>query len=292
MDPQAYQMKVLDSLLKEYAKTEYGERFGAGEFDSIEEYRDRFPVITYRAITPYLEDVQHGNYKAFLSEEPANWVLTRGSTGDPKVFPVTSRHLSEIFECGTRAVLNFAVRSGGPSMLEGRVLNLNFPSNIKVLDQADKKLVYGYSSGTYARLNPMFRGLALIPRQEEIDALRTGLSSRDWERRFELIYKRAKDENVISIIGVAPVQVSFGRYLKRRHGTYPKDLWELKVIFSTSVAKIQTKYSEILKSLYGEAPLVEMYTATEGAFAQQRDNFPYVVPNYDTYSSRLRLGEG
>jgi hypothetical protein len=57
----------------------------------------------------------------------------------------------------------------------------------------------------------------------------------------------------------------------------------MRVIVTTSVAKIQSKYMEILHSLYGEAPLVEMYTATEGAFAQQKDEFPYVVPNYDTY---------
>jgi len=177
-------------------------------------------------------------------------------------------------------------------VLEGRVLNLNFPSNVKVLDLAGKKLVYGYSSGTYARLNPMFKGLALIPRQEEIDALRTCLSPRDWERRFELIYQRAKGENVISIVGVAPVQVSFGRYVKREHGIYPKDMWMLKAIFSTSVAKIQTRYSQILKSLYGEAPVVEMYTATEGAFAQQRDSLPYVVPNYDTYLFEVKMRRG
>lgn len=291
-DPNVCQVKVLASLLEDYAKTEYGQRLGAEEVDSIEEYRNRFPTITYNAIRPYLEEVQHGNYKAFLSEEPSSWVLTRGSTGEPKILPVTGRHLREIFECGSRAVVNFAVRSGDPSMLEGRVLNLNFPSNVKVLDQAGKRLVYGYSSGTYARLNPMFRGLALIPRQEEIDALRTGLSPRDWERRFELIYQRAKDEQVVSIIGVAPVQVSFGRYLKRRHGIYPKALWRLKAIFSTSVAKIQAKYAQILKSLYGEASVVEMYTATEGAFAQQRDSLPYIVPNYDTYLFEVKTGRG
>jgi hypothetical protein len=66
----------------------------------------------------------------------------------------------------------------------------------------------------------------------------------------------------------------------------------MKVIFSTSVAKIQTKYAYILKSFYGEAPLVEMYTATEGAFAQQKDKLPYIVPNYDTYLFEVRTRKG
>ena len=291
-DPQKCQMEVLDSLLDEYVKTEYGRRFGATGVQCVEDYRKSFPRVTYADIRPYLEEVRKGNYGVFLSEEPSIWVLTRGSTGQSKVFPVTRRHLAEIFDCGSRAVMNHALKSGGFDMLEGGVLNLNFPSNVETLDVAEKRMVYGYSSGTYARLNPMLRGLALIPRQEEIDALQTGLTPKDWERRFELIYQRSKDEGIACIIGVAPVQTAFGRYVKRKHGVYPKELWGLKVIFTTSVAKIQTRYAPVLKSLFGKVPVVEMYTATEGAFAQQRDSLPYVVPNYDTYLFEVETSGG
>lgn len=66
------------------------------------------------------------------------------------------------------------------------------------------------------------------------------------------------------VIGVAPVQVSFARYLKRKHGVYPKDLWKVRAVFPTSVAKIQTKYKPVLKRLYGDVYVGEMYTATGG----------------------------
>ena len=77
-DPDNYQMKVLNNLLEEYAKTEYGRNFGAEEVESIQDYRKYFPIITYRDIKPHLEEVKRGNYKSFLSEEPSSWVLTRG----------------------------------------------------------------------------------------------------------------------------------------------------------------------------------------------------------------------
>ena len=35
-----------------------------------------------------------------------------------------------------------------------------------------------------------------------------------------------------------------------------------------------------------------MYTATEGAFAQQRDELPYVAPNYDVYLFEVETGSG
>jgi hypothetical protein len=44
--------------------------------------------------------------------------------------------------------------------------------------------------------------------------------------------------------------------------------------------------------MYGDVPVVEMYTATEGAFAQQKDNLPYVSPNYDAYLFEVETSLG
>ncbi len=74
----------------------------------------------------------------------------------------------------------------------GSILNLNFPSNVHTMDVNGKEVTYGYSSGTYARLNPMFDRVSLLPRQEEIDALGAELRRQDWKKRFELVYQRLK----------------------------------------------------------------------------------------------------
>jgi hypothetical protein len=193
---------------------------------------------------------------------------------------------------GSRAVLSFATAHGGLLTLAGGVLNLQFPSNVKVMEEDGREVVYGFSSGTYAKLNPMMAGLRLVPRQEEIDALETGLSAEDWERRYEYIYQKAKDEKIVTVMGVAPVQTGFARYVKKRHGVYPKDFWRLNVVYTTSVAKIQSKYAPILRNMYGSVPVVEMYTATEGAFGQQVDEQPYWVPNYDLYVLEVATRDG
>lgn len=289
-DPEAHQEEVLASLLLDYTRTRYGREFGAGSISTLEEYRDGFPVASYFDLRPWIEMERESDHGVFLAEEPETWVMTRGSTGRPKVLPVTARHLKDIFRCGSRAVLNFSMRHGGLELLTGGVLNLQFPSNTETMRVEGRDFVYGFSSGTYARLNPMMMGLSLVPRQEEIDALRTGLTKGDWERRYEFIYRRAKDVEVVSVMGVAPVQTGFARYLKKEHGVYPRDLWDLRVIYSTSVAKIQNRYAPRLRRMYGDVPVVEMYTATEGAFGQQRDDLPYVVPNYDTYLFEVKTG--
>src|SRR5712691_4186331 len=208
--------------------------------------------------------------------------MTRGSTGVPKVIPVTETHLSQILSVGARVVVNFALKCD-PIVLETRVLNLNFPSEVSELDTPSGKEPYGYSSGTYAKFHLEFGAARLVPRQVEIDSLGGGIRKEDWERRFELVYQSARGEEVGSVIGVTPVILSFANYLKKRHRLFPRDLWRLSALFCTSVAKIHSRYEPLLQHRYGKVPVVEMYSATEGVFAQQLDDLPYVSPNYDVY---------
>ncbi|MBN2335570.1 GH3 auxin-responsive promoter family protein [Candidatus Bathyarchaeota archaeon] len=279
-DPAQAQEEIRLSLLGDYSKTEYGQQY------------TEFPAVKYVDLKPWLRRVEDGDYGALLAEEPITWVMTRGTTGESKVIPVTKRNMDHLVKGGSRAVLNHALNTGGLASLAGGVLNLQFPSNMRTISTGSGELSIGFSSGTYARLNPMMAGLGLIPRQEEIDALETGIDEEGWEKRYEYIYQRAREEDVVTVMGVAPVQTGFARYLKKRHGVYPRDLWSLKVIFSTSVAKIQGRYTPWLRRMYGDAPVVEMYTATEGAFGQQMDGLPYWVPNYDLYYYEVRTGGG
>lgn len=290
-DPVVAQRDLLKVLLGDYAKTGYGQSFELSPGTSLDEYRKQVPVTTYQELAPQLKQIRRGDYRLLLNEKPITWVMTRGTTGTSKILPVTESHMSHLIKGGARAVLNTAFKSGGLETLMGGVLNLQFPSNTQTMLVGDEELVFGFSSGTYARFNPMMAGLGLVPRQEEIDDLETGLSVSDWEKRYEYIYQRAKYEALVTVMGVAPVQTGFGRYLKRKHGVYPRQIWDMKVLYTTSVAKIHTKYKKILQKMYGDVSVVEMYTATEGAFGQQMDDYPYWRPNYDLYLFEVETGK-
>lgn len=291
-NPAKAQEQVLKELLQKYATAEYGAAHNAHTISSIAEYRANFPIINYSELNPYLAQVRERGYKAFLAEPPECWVMTRGSTGKSKVLPATQTHLRQIFSCGARGLINFAVKQKNFDVFMGVILNLNFPSTVHTMTSEGKEVTYGYSSGTYARLNPMFDRVSLLPCQEDIDTLGSGIGRADWEKRFELVYEQAKDQNVTATMGVTPVIVSFARYLKRKYGKKPADLWKPKALFCTSVRKIQFKYGPILKKYFGDAPIVEMYTATEGVFAQQLDDLPYVTPNYDAYFFEVATDKG
>ena len=291
-NPAKAQEKVLAELLQKYSTTEYGKSHNASNIKSIADYQSNFPILNYSGLTPYLAQVRENSYKTFLPEPPECWVMTRGSTGKYKVLPATQTHLKQIFSCGARALINYAIKNKNYEVFLGVILNLNFPSAVHTINCNGKEFTYGYSSGTYARLNPMFDRVSLLPRQEDIDALGCGIGRKDWAQRFELVYQQALKENVTATMGVTPVILSFAKYVLRKHGKKPVDLWKPKALFCTSVRKIQFKYGPILKKYYGDVPIVEMYTATEGVFAQQRDDLPYITPNYDAYLFEVATGKG
>ena len=291
-NPQKAQEQVLGELTKGYAKTDYGKSHNAPRIGGIADYQKSFPIIDYKGLLPYFAEAKDGNYKVILPEPPECWVMTRGSTGKAKVLPVTPTHLKQIFTCGARALIHYALRTKNFEVFTGDIMNLNFPSSVHTMTSDGKEVTYGYSSGTYARLNPMFDRVSLLPRQEAIDELGSGISKADREKRFELVYQQALGKNVTATMGVTPVILAFAKYVQRKHGKKPADLWKFKALFCTSVPKIQFKYAPILRKYFGPAPVVEMYTATEGVFAQQLDDLPYVTPNYDAYFFEVATGKG
>jgi len=282
-DPAQAQSQVLEELLAGYRKTAYGKTRGADEITILSGFRSSFPAIGYAGLLPYLDEVKAGSYAILLPEPPSCWVMTRGSTGRRKLIPATSTHLQQVLSCGARAVVNYALRTRDMGVLRGGVLNLNFPSVVESFGEGPQATAYGYSSGTYARLNPALNEAQLVPRQEEIDALGPGVTGPDWERRFELVYQQALKRDIAAAMGVTPVILSFARYVKKNHGRKPLELWKLHALFCTSVRKIQFRYAPGLRAYFGPVPVVEMYTATEGVYAQQLDDLPYVTPNYDKY---------
>jgi len=291
-NPEQYQDIVLKELLEAYGKTRYGQIHKASEIKTIEDFRKNFPVIDYMGLNPYFAEVIKGNYNAILSEPALCWVMTRGSTGKAKVLPATKTQIEQIFTCGARALVNYAFRKKDWELFTGRILNLNFPSNVHSMVVAGQEVRYGYSSGTYAKLNPMLNEVSLVPCQEEIDALGAGITKRDWENRFELAYQKAQNENVVAAMGVTPIILAFARYIKRKHGKKPKDLWKFHALFCTSVRKIQFRYAPKLRGLYGNVPVVEIYSATEGVFGQQLEDLPYITPNYDKYLFEVETANG
>ena len=62
---------------------------------------------------------------------------------------------------------------------------------------------------------------------------------------------------------MAPTTTRFARYLRKKHKIYPKDLWKTQIVTLGSVPGINTRYRPVLRALYGDVAIREIYGATE-----------------------------
>ena len=299
-DPARTQAQTLEWLVEGYARTVYGQKCGVADLLALADdpprffdaYRRAFPAVTYDEIKPWIERVIAGEIGALLPEPPVAWAMTRGTTRDtPKRIPITDADLG-IRVAAARGLLNHLLRTDQLDAIGGYSLNLNYPSVVGTMDVAGQETPYGFSSGIYVRHAAEATPVEILPPQEEIDALGGGTTPGAWERRFEMIYQRTKDAPITMCAGVCPSIIQFGHFLHRRHKVLPRQLWDMRVIAAASVPGINTRYKPALRALYGPVDVVEMYIATEGAFAQQRDERRLLVPNYDLYVFEVEVSGG
>ena len=291
-DPATAQASVLNRLLGDYAATAYGREHGAASVSTLAEYRRQFPVAVYADFKPVLQRVLAGESELLLAEEAIGWAITRGTTtGESKFIPMTPTDLRLRLSAG-RAMMNYVMDKQRFDLFDGVNLNLNFPSRVGSLHLGEREIDYGYSSGIYTRYVSAFTPIRSVPSQDEIDALGGGTAVGDWEARFDLAYERCRDQSVTLVGGVAPTAIKFGQYLKRRHGRYPKQLWQTQILTLGSVPGINTRLEPVLKALYGPVAIREIYGTTEGMFGQQRDEKRAWVPNYDLFLFEVQTASG
>jgi hypothetical protein len=290
-DPERTQAQTLEWLVEGYARTVYGQQHGAADLLALAEdpprffdaYQRAFPIVTYDEIKPWIEKVIAGEVEALLPEPPVAWAMTRGTTrGTPKRIPITQSDLG-IRVAAARGLLNHLLRTDQLDAIDGYSLNLNYPSVVGTMDVAGEATPYGFSSGIYVRHAAAATPVEILPSQEEIDELGGGNTPGAWQKRFEMIFQRTREAQITMCAGVCPSIIEFGHYVQRSHKVLPKDLWRMRAIAATSVPGIHTKFKPALRALYGPVDVVEMYIATEGTFAQQRDERCLLVPNFDLY---------
>jgi len=153
-EPAHTQAQTLEWLLEGYARTLYGQQWGAAGLCGLaadpprffEAYRRAFPVVTYDQIRPWIERVVAGEVEALLPEPPVAWALPRGTTrGTPKRIPITETDLG-IRVAAARGLLNHLLRTGQLDAIDGYSLNLNYPSVVGTMDVAGRATPYGFSS--------------------------------------------------------------------------------------------------------------------------------------------------
>jgi GH3 auxin-responsive promoter len=88
---EAVQEKFLLTLLRAHQNTALGQEYGLAEIGTVEEFRQRVPILPYSSYEPYIERIVQGEANVLTPDPVVYLNLTSGSTGKQKLIPVTRR---------------------------------------------------------------------------------------------------------------------------------------------------------------------------------------------------------
>lgn len=187
-NPEVAQAQVLADLLDRNASTSFGSEHGFAAMRGADDYAASVPIRDYEGFRPYVRRIIFGESGVLTADQPYMFTSTSGTTGEPKLVPVTAQW-REAMASMTRLWLANAV-SDHPMCMAHKSLSIVSPA---VEGHTDTGIPFGAMSGiTYQRLpNLIRRGLA-VPYEVALIA--------DYEARYYVAMRLALAER-ISIVG-------------------------------------------------------------------------------------------
>ena len=117
--PKDAQKRVLQTLVRQLAKTEYGRRYGVTDDDGYAAFRDKLPVVSYEDLRPWIDRQQRDDSHVLVAERVQCYGRTSGSSGVIKHIPYTGSVLGAFRSAF--CLWFFDLISHGPRFLTGRI---------------------------------------------------------------------------------------------------------------------------------------------------------------------------
>jgi GH3 auxin-responsive promoter len=88
---ESVQERFLQELLQAHQATELGSQWQIKDIRTIDQFRDRIPVLPYSSYEPYTDRIAQGEQNVLTADRVTYINLTSGSTGQKKQVPVTAQ---------------------------------------------------------------------------------------------------------------------------------------------------------------------------------------------------------
>jgi len=173
--PRETQARLLGSILKRNAGTLFGKEHSFAKIRDVADYQRQVPIRQWLDFAPYVDAVVEGQTGVLTKERPFFYHRTSGTTGKPKMIPVTRR--CEDLSKTTHRLWVLKALSNNPGMLRSEVMAV---LNTAIDGYTPRREAYGAVSGNiYFRLPQIIRKAFCHPYEVfavgDIDARRYAL---------------------------------------------------------------------------------------------------------------------
>lgn len=198
-DYRGTQLALLEEIRGQNARTAFGSAHEFRKIRDLASWRARVPVQEYEAYRPWMDRLLNGDAHALTAEKPFMFTSTSGTTGQPKLIPVTEAWKEEL-----AAIMRLWIHRASldhRSMLARKIVSIVSPA---VEGYARNGLPIGSMSGlTYQRVPAAARRNYAIPYGV--------MTVEDYDLRYWLALRLAVEADVsLAVVPNAATLVKLG----------------------------------------------------------------------------------
>ncbi len=203
---------LLDDIIRLHRDTVFGKEFEIGTLNTPEEFAEEVPLMDYHSYRPYLERVYENPEGKILSPDPVVWyVQTSGSTGHPKVLPITKRGMSSWMAGSTATQMTFIdAHKDNASIFDGSIIMFGAPAELK----KHHGLPLGYMTGIAPKLGANFLFRRMIKPGPDI------FNETDLERKMRMYARVAVEQDISVFAGITTLSLAFFRRMQNEYGPW------------------------------------------------------------------------
>lgn len=206
-DPATEQQRLLLNLTRAAANTRFGLDHDFRRIRSVADFQARVPLRTFAELEPYWQRLRTGAANVVWPGRMPLYAITSGSTGNPKLVPVSGAGLRGFLRAGRDILCHYIAATGDVDLFCGRFLYLG---GSRALAPSGDGTVLGDLSGIVAEETPrIYRPFRLpSPRVHAIA---------DWEIKLDAVADEAWAADVRAVSGIPSWLLAlFERVLARR----------------------------------------------------------------------------
>lgn len=278
-DPLECQQLLLGVILRTHKTTLFGKKHKFDKIRSVKHFQNFCQPNSYDYFKPYIDAYISGEHNALFNTQLLFFAQTTGTTGPPKIFPVTRNTIGN-YNLGVLRTSSHYISENireNSKILGGKWLYLTAPPLLRYISG----IPIGYITGLLTVPFGIQYWRYLLKRKYYTSIHLQHI--KNLEERFKIIAKELASKKITMAVGVSSVVVNLLEYIAKflNAETLDKFFPDLQLaIFSGASPRF---YETRLNKLFNrKLSFREMYAATEGMLAIQTTKDPYLTPLYDS----------
>ncbi|NND72495.1 MAG: GH3 auxin-responsive promoter [Rhodothermales bacterium] len=273
-DPVGVQNRLLISMLKRAADTEWGRRYNFNQIsrseDAVSTYLDAVPIHSYDDYEEDVRRIREGHPDIIWPGRFYDFAVSSGTVSKGKIIPISPETMKKNMRFSLGSAINYSATSGQAGFWFGRFLSL--PGQMHPDEKYPGNFI-GEVSGLQARYAPTI--IAKYYQAVPNDILFIG----NWEKKLDAVVEHVAKMDIRAIATVPTwAMILFTRLIDHvndkgdRKVNSIAEIWpNLQTIFTGGVAL--SSYRRVLMDQIGKpsVALLETYGASEGYFSFQDD---------------------